>query len=458
METDASKTAGRSSRRTKIVLLSLLVIVVVALALGLGLYYGLDNDSSSDSPSPSSHAINTTTTKAPPVVIPTTTTEKTATPAPTEKPTHTSHPAPKTSDHPSPSVVEGIPICPPGQVVKSNNGYGDGELYCADGEYSETLPGVQSIEGHTNQNVSVPNANALECQARVDVPEKVLQVAIFYRIEYQRRKKINNWSHDYRDRTGYDPLANAYGKSFTLYTEVEGDCFVRGRVVADKNNKAVWESDPSLPNIATTRQKAAYRTGPYKWPTMKKIDVSQDPDICNGQNCCVADDSTYVPDQWANNWNTRARSLEIMCSPIYKPNAKDDTPCKNAVGYYGEKLTNCGFHTVNVHASPEFQGKCSCLAIEGDQKAVNTWGGLGLDCTDIVPGGKHFDKDMFWKLSWALNKYYKLSSLCGGYASSNVQFYKSCKAGKQCYIPQDKNIHIAYGSQTSPLYLPGGHW
>eukprot|EP01135_Chromosphaera_perkinsii_P010307 Nk52_evm7s2103 gene=Nk52_evmTU7s2103 len=491
MSSSATKSAGSTSRRTKIIVLSLLAVVVVGLALGLGLYYGLDNGSSSSSESPTSPATGTvtvtsatpttapltttvpttaTTTEAPTTTTTTMTTTMTTTTEPTTTttvmtttttmaPTTTTTSAPTTSGVP---VVDGIPICPIGQVVKSRSDYGNGELYCATGEYNEYLSGVQGIEGHTNHDTDKPGAGAYECQARVDVPQKVLQVAIYYRIEYQleEHNKYGNssdWSHDYRDRTGYDSYDSAYAKSYTLSTEVKGDCVVNGRVVADANGNAVWESDPSLPNIATMRKNAAYKAGPHKWPPVNKRDVSSDPAICNGNNCCVANDYVAPPDQPFNNWSAHARSLKLLCSPIYKPNAVDDTPC-NGRGYYGESLINCGYNVINKWNGEAFKTKCSCLAIDGDQNDVYKYGGLGLDCSDIIPGGKYFEKDMFWKLSWALNKYYQASGKCGGYASGKVKFNKLCKAGKTCNIPSQDPISMAYGAYDSQLYKPGGRW
>eukprot|EP01135_Chromosphaera_perkinsii_P010312 Nk52_evm12s2103 gene=Nk52_evmTU12s2103 len=504
----AGKTSG-CSRRTKIALISLLALVVVALGLGLGLYYGLDDGSSSDgqSGSPgsstgtatatatSNSAITTaasssaasttatgissttgvvskTTTEAPSTTtttvapsttteVPTTTTTTTTTVPPTTTtvaPTTTTTAAPTTSG--PPPDANGIPICPDGQIVKSRTGDGGGELYCTTGEYSTSLKGVLAIEGHTTYD----EPWASECQARVDVPELVAQVAMNYRIEFQLEQKNNgvpnasDWTHDFKDRTGYASLDNAYGKSYTLATEVEGDCVVRGRVVADSNGKAVWESNPLLPNIAIMRKRAGYKAGPYVWPSVKKVDVSKDPAICNGGKCCVADDSVSAPNQVFNNWSAYSRALKILCSPIYKPNAVDDSPCINERGYYGEELINCGYEVINNWKGENFKTQCSCLAIPAGQAAVTKWGGLGLDCLDIVPGGKYFNKDMFWKLSWGLNKYYQLSGKCGGYASDKVRFNKLCKAGSTCNIASQENIRIAYGAYDSQLYLRGGRW
>eukprot|EP01135_Chromosphaera_perkinsii_P000135 Nk52_evm31s32 gene=Nk52_evmTU31s32 len=478
-----------TSSRTKIIVISIAVLVVVGLGLGLGLYYGLDSGSSgsdnvasstatiqptsdiitsSDNPTsssevPSSSSVITTTAATSSVVTSSvvtssvvtttavTTTVVTTTAEPTTATTSSSTPtSPSTPTATSSTTATStggstkIPVCQPGEKVVSSSGDGNGHLSCESGEYATGVPGTQSYEGHTSSSL------ANQCMARVDVPVEVLEVAYKWAIPYYKDNGMANWSHDYTERTGRDTRGNAYTKSFVLT-----ECNLTGHVLYDSNDEPYWQQDPSYPNIATTLSDASMKVGPEVWPEMSYVDVADDSDICNGEKCCISSDHVQSPATTFGGWASFSKSLHYLCQPVYKVGEEDSTVCDNAVGFGGENLINCGYYQIE-NKGTSFETSCSCLYYNSTQDEVDTYGGVGLDCTDINPGGKFYEQqgwDLFKSFSWALNQYYKKTGLCGGVG--NVQYQQLCNPKNgACNIPYQPGVQLSYENS----WTPGGRW
>ena len=298
--------------------------------------------------------------------------------------------------------------------------------------------------------------------------------------------------HDFIDRTGHDWLGNVYAKSMGVFTNGEKDeCVLRGYIKYINNRPdfvIVNKDNTDYPNLLVRLGHMKNNIfGPSKFPSQKETqNVGHDPEICNGKKCCIVDEQEHDPTQAFFGINGISKSLQFICKPqyVYSPKESEEK-CKNSSPALdlGIPVKYCGHDTIDgKQYSAEFMKSCSCLTSKNDQLTSNKYGGLGLDCTDILPGGKHHGKwDVYKQYSWALNKVANMRP--GKFRCHSKSFYpvrvpekgnpngkminhykchRPCDpATERCLIPLVKNMDTMYGLRMvrdGPVSRPSLFW
>eukprot|EP01135_Chromosphaera_perkinsii_P009194 Nk52_evm29s1671 gene=Nk52_evmTU29s1671 len=354
-----------------------------------------------------------------------------------------------------------VPNCGENQRVVVSSKSGWGTLSCADGaDYGSPPKGTQADEGHTN--------GSHECTFHPLVP----QIVGLLITEHFITK--GGWDHDYADRTGHDSRANAYAKSFPINQDnTPEDCTVRG-YVKDNQWVPVSNSDTRYPNIGVTRQQLGNLIGPAEWPKPSTQALGQDPDICKGEPCCITQNTAYPSTSTFGGFADLSHSLHYMCQPVYYPTGDIHSTSSSACdrgGYYGETLELKAFNEIPKSISDSQKTAFQCLAINASQSAADTYGGLGLDCGPIMPGGEHYEKgwDLYKMHSWAVNQYYLASKkltghgICGNYHQQRVRHAALChpSSTEKCETPYQDNMFVNYGRYNNgnpTLFNWGGRW
>ena len=359
------------------------------------------------------------------------------------------------------------------QHIEAAEAGGVGALTCVDGDYPKTK-GTMSYEGHTG------SFRPQECIGNPSVPAAILELAV---AKYYRGKNcvlnkttvVDCYPHDYIDRTGHDVAGSIYTKSIpfdfdnTYNVQIptgEDRCTLRGYVTQKHGEPFFQEvewNNTVYPNILTSRENAGNLFGPAVFPKAKTVDVSST--ICKNKKCCIAEKTVYPPTQTFAGFARVAATVHYLCAPVYYPEQLNDSICFTDT-LYGKRYTPCGYNSID-YGTVAFMKSCNCLAIQHDKEKsfnqVKRYGGLGIDCSSILPGGKYEHWDVYMKKSWALNEMYKISNKCGEWSENTiVSGVQKCDGSKgKCEIPFNENMSLAFGSPIGDAYTLlnwGGRW
>eukprot|EP01135_Chromosphaera_perkinsii_P010885 Nk52_evm12s2273 gene=Nk52_evmTU12s2273 len=251
--------------------------------------------------------------------------------------------------------------------------------------------------------------------------------------------------HDAMHRTGRDSMQSIHIKSYPLNKmlkdwEKQEGCDLRGYARCDDQKchfVRVYKGEPDheqYPNLAISRgQIANKKLGPAHFPQPEQNKITDD--ICSGKICCVSQKHYDGPENWGVGPTKIAKSLHSLCNVRFKRLWKGEK-CQGK-DEFDKEMVSCGSVYIPWGWSKDKQLKCNCIELpkdrvsDPDSNDFMKFQGFGLDSTDILPGGKHFSKgwDVYQLHSWAMNKAYEESGICGkfGMLTGDIRSSQRCR-------------------------------
>eukprot|EP00126_Sphaerothecum_destruens_P003697 Sdes_comp17472_c0_seq2m6707 len=279
------------------------------------------------------------------------------------------------------------------------------------------------------------------CSARPDADPQLVSAANIW---------FCTWSgscHDILERTGIAVHMDPYLKSSFAFTYkkrarngslIEIPCeSIRGYL----SSSGEFVPDMKQPSLAW----GGAKTGPSIWPGTTLVPAT---DFCQpGVPCCIAKYNSDGVTWFKASWGGHAIALQRLCSPKYLLKCPDPV-----------YSVNCGWGYVSraMGITEETLRHCNCLQVRSQYDM--TFSGNGVDCSDILPGGPLADStDLYWKVSWALNRNYQITGNCttaydADFNDNNIQLCTST-ADSPCMIPYTPGIFSDWNG-----YFPGGHY